>query len=59
MQTWQGYGVRLCLKLMLNKLKEMKGFTSMFIPFWELNSKNLPMRLLRVHWVKKFFWESS
>ncbi len=25
--TWQRYGVRLCLKLVLNKLKEMKGST--------------------------------
>jgi len=25
--TWQGYSVRSCLKLMLNKLKEMKGPT--------------------------------
>jgi hypothetical protein len=25
--TWQGYGVRLCLKLILNKLKKMKGPT--------------------------------
>jgi hypothetical protein len=24
-RTWQGYGVRSCLKLMLNKLKEMRG----------------------------------
>jgi len=31
-RTWQGYGARLCLKLMLNKLKEMKGPTSIFIP---------------------------
>jgi hypothetical protein len=26
-RTWQGYGVRLCLKMVLNKLKEMKGPT--------------------------------
>jgi hypothetical protein len=26
--TWQGYGVRSCIKLVLNKLKEMKGPTS-------------------------------
>ncbi len=31
-KTWQGYGVRLCLKLVLNKLKEMKGLTSIHIP---------------------------
>jgi len=24
-RTWQGYGVRSCLKLMLSKLKEMMG----------------------------------
>jgi hypothetical protein len=28
--TWQGYGARLCLKLMLNKLKEMKSPTSIY-----------------------------
>jgi hypothetical protein len=28
--TWQGYGARLCLKLMLNKLKEMKGPISIY-----------------------------
>jgi hypothetical protein len=26
-KTWQGYGVRSCLKLALNRLKEMKGLT--------------------------------
>jgi len=26
-KTWQGYGARLCLKLMLNRFKEMKGLT--------------------------------
>jgi hypothetical protein len=36
MQTWtwkkttQGYGVRLCLRLMLNNLKEMRGPTSIY-----------------------------
>jgi len=29
-RTWQGYGVRLCLKLMLNKLKEMRGLISIY-----------------------------
>jgi hypothetical protein len=28
--TWQGYGPKLCLKLMLNRLKEMKGPTSIY-----------------------------
>jgi hypothetical protein len=31
-KTWQGYGPRSCIRLMLNILKEMKGFTSMYIP---------------------------
>jgi hypothetical protein len=31
-KTWQGYGVRLCLKLMLNKLNKMKGFTHIYTP---------------------------
>jgi len=28
----QGYGARLCLKLMLNKLKEMKGLICIYTP---------------------------
>jgi hypothetical protein len=32
-KTWYGYGVRSCLKLMLNKLKEMKGPTSIYTTF--------------------------
>jgi len=31
-RTWQDYGARLCLKLMLNKLKEMQGLTSIYTP---------------------------
>jgi hypothetical protein len=30
--TWEGYGARLCLRLMLNKLKEMKGPISIYTP---------------------------
>jgi hypothetical protein len=29
-RTWQGYGVRSCLRLMLNKLKETKGPNSIY-----------------------------
>jgi len=29
-RIWQGYGVRWCLKLVLNKLKEMKGLTFIY-----------------------------
>jgi hypothetical protein len=32
-KTWQDYGARLCLRLMLNKLKEMKGLTFIYTPF--------------------------
>jgi hypothetical protein len=31
-KTWQGYDVRSCLKMVLNKLKEMKGPTFIYIP---------------------------
>jgi hypothetical protein len=31
-KTWQGYDARSCLKLMLKRLKEMKGFTSIYTP---------------------------
>ncbi len=34
--TWQGYGVRLCLKLMLNILKEMKVPILILYPFEDL-----------------------
>jgi hypothetical protein len=31
-RTWQGYGAKLCLRLMLNKLKEMRGPTPIYTP---------------------------
>jgi hypothetical protein len=31
-KTWQGYGAKLCLRLMLNKLHEMKGPTLIYTP---------------------------
>jgi hypothetical protein len=31
-RTWRGYGARLCLRLMLNRLKEMKGLISIYTP---------------------------
>ncbi len=31
-KTWQNYGARLCLRLMLNRLKEMKGPTFIDTP---------------------------
>ncbi len=31
-RTWQGYGARSCLKLVLNKLKKMGGLTSIYTP---------------------------
>jgi hypothetical protein len=33
-KTWQDYGARLCLKVVLNKLKEMKGPTFIYTPLW-------------------------
>jgi hypothetical protein len=30
--TWQGYGARSCLRLMLNRLKQMRGLTFIFTP---------------------------
>jgi len=35
-KTWQGYGVKLCWKLMLNILKKMKVFTPILYPFGDL-----------------------
>jgi hypothetical protein len=31
-RTWQGYGARSCLRLMLNILKEMRGPISIYTP---------------------------
>jgi hypothetical protein len=31
-KTWQGYGARSCLKLMLNKWKEMRGPIPIYTP---------------------------
>jgi hypothetical protein len=31
-KKWQGYDVKFCLKLVLNKLKEMKCPTSIYMP---------------------------
>jgi hypothetical protein len=31
-RIWQGYGVRLCLKLVLNRLKDMRGPTFIYTP---------------------------
>jgi len=36
--TWQGYGARSCLRLMLNKLKEMRG--PYLYPFGDLVQGN-------------------
>jgi hypothetical protein len=30
-KTWQGYGARSCLRLVLNKLKEMRSPTTIYI----------------------------
>jgi len=53
--TWQGYGVRLCLKVVFNKLKEMRGFISIYTHFGTLSkeaSKKASMRASS----KKAFW---
>ncbi len=31
-RTWQGYGARLCLRLVLNRLKEIKNLTFIYTP---------------------------
>jgi hypothetical protein len=31
-RTWQGYGVNLCLRLVLNRLKKIKRFTFIYNP---------------------------
>jgi len=46
------YGARFCLKLMLNRLKEMRDSIS-FTPLWGPSSRKFPNRLLCVHQVKK------
>jgi len=57
-RTWQGYGARLCLKLMLNKLKEMKGHTPIYTPLgtkFKETSKEAYMRASS----KEASWEPS
>jgi hypothetical protein len=48
------YSVRSCLRLMFNRLKEMKNPT-LFISHWGPSSRKLIRKLLCVHWVKKLF----
>jgi hypothetical protein len=31
-KKWQGYGARLCIRLVLNRLKKMKGHASIYTP---------------------------
>jgi hypothetical protein len=51
-RTWQGYGVRSCLRLMYNRLKIMKSSHSI-IPFWGPSSRKFARKLLCVHQIKK------
>jgi hypothetical protein len=56
--TWQGYGVRSCLKLVLNILKEMRVLTSIYTPLGTLfkeDSKDTFMCALS----KEVSWEPS
>jgi hypothetical protein len=53
-KNMKGYGVRSCLRLMLNKLKEMKGPTFTYTPLGP-SSKKLSKRLLCVHQINKLF----
>jgi len=32
-KTWQGYDAKSCLRLMLNRLKQMRGPTPIYTPF--------------------------
>jgi hypothetical protein len=51
-KTFQGYGAKLCLRLVSNRLKEMKGLF-FHISFWGFSSRKHPRRFLCVHQVKK------
>jgi hypothetical protein len=53
-RTRQSYGARLCIRLMLNKLKEMKG-PILFISLWGSNSRKFPRRFYCARQVKNFF----
>jgi hypothetical protein len=57
-RTWQGYGAKLCLKLVLNILKEIKGPTPIYTllgTFFKEISKEAFMRASS----KEVFWEAS
>jgi hypothetical protein len=45
-KTWQGSGAKSCLRLVLNKLKEMNGLTLLYIPlgtYFKETSKEVSM----------------
>jgi hypothetical protein len=55
-RTWQDYGVRLCLKLVLNKLNEMRG--SIFIyTLLKTLLKETSKEAFMCASSKKVFWE--
>jgi hypothetical protein len=57
-KTWQGYDARLCLRMVSNKLKEMRGPTSIYTPLETLLKepfKEASMCALN----KEAYWEPS
>jgi hypothetical protein len=57
-KTWQGYDARLCLRVLLNKLKEMKGPTSIYAPLETLLKKAFKEASMCAS-SKEAYWEPS
>ncbi len=57
-REWQGYDARSCLRLMLNKVKEMKGPTSIYTPLETLLKKAFK-KVFMCALSKEAYWEPS
>jgi hypothetical protein len=57
-RTWQGYDARSCLKMVLNRLKEMKGPISIYTPLGTLLKEAFNEASMRAS-SKEAYWEPS
>jgi len=57
-RTWQSYGVRSCLRLLLNKLKEMRGLTFIYT-FLRTQLKEVSKKAFVCALSKEVFWKPS
>jgi hypothetical protein len=57
-KTWQGYNARLCLRLVLNKLKEMRGPTYIYT-FLRIYFKEASKEVSMCASNKESFWKPT